>query len=183
MDASDEELVARTIATDDRRAYGILVRRHQGRVRAWLRQLTGDAARADDLAQDTFIRARDKLTTFTCSGKFSSWLLKIGYNLFLQELRDTKRVQRLATAIEAQNTALEANFSPAAGSGLPDLPKMLSILSDDERAVMILCHAYGYSHGEASEVTGLPLGTLKSHLRRSTLKIREQFNIGNDEHD
>ena len=142
MDATDEELVARTIATNDRKAYGLLVRRHQGRVRSWLRQLTGDGARADDLAQDTFIQARDKLTTFTGKGKFSSWLLTIAYRQFLQELRDAKRVERLATRVGEQNEVLELNMTQTSGSGLPDLPKMLSILSDEERAAMILCHAF-----------------------------------------
>ena len=183
MVGSDEELVARAIAANDRRAYGELVARHQGRVRAWLRQLTGDQSRADDLAQDTFVRAWQKLTTFTGKGQFGSWLLKIAYNLFLQERRSAKRDQRLSDAVEEQQIALEANVSPAPASGLPDLPKMLAILSEDERAAMILCHGYGMSHGDASQVTGMPVGTLKSHLRRSKIKIRERFDIGSTDDD
>ncbi len=178
MDASDEELVARAIAAVDQQAYGELVRRHQGRVRAWLRQLTGDKDRADDLAQDTFVRAWHKLSTFSGAGKFSAWLLKIAYNLFLQEIRANKRRKRLVDAMEENQVALGATIATAADGRLPDLPKMLSVLSVDERLVVTLCQAYGYSHGEASEVTGIPLGTVKSHIRRGMKRIRETFDIG-----
>ncbi len=183
MDASDEELVARAVAAVDQRAYGELVRRHQGRVRAWLRQLTGDKDRADDLAQDTFVRAWSKLSTFSGTGKFSAWLLKIAYNLFLQELRQKKRTTRLADAMKDDQMALGTTVVAAADGGLPDLPKMLSVLTTDERLVLILCQAYGYSHGEASHVTGLPLGTVKSHIRRGMTRIRETFDIGAIGHD
>ena len=50
-------------------------------------------------------------------------------------------------------------------------------VSDDERLVMVLCYAAGFSHGEASEVSGLPLGTIKSHLKRGKEKIRARFDI------
>jgi len=60
-------------------------------------------------------------------------------------------------------------------SAATDLQRMLSILSEEERAAMVLCYAQGMSHGEASEVTGMPIGTIKSHIHRSKEKIRQQF--------
>jgi RNA polymerase sigma-70 factor (ECF subfamily) len=180
---SDEDLVVRALASNDRKAYGELVRRHQGRVRAWLRQLTGDNARADDLAQDTFIRAWQKLTSYAGKGKFGSWLLKIAYNRFIEERRGASRTNRLADAVENEQQAVASPVTDTAGSESPDLLKMLAILTGEERMAMVLCHAYGYSHSEASEITGMPLGTLKSHIKRGTEKIRTRFQIGVDEHD
>ena len=183
MAASDEELVARAISADDHRAYGDLVQRHQGPVRGWLRQLTGDAVRADELAQDTFIRAWEKLHTFSGRGKFAAWLMKLAYNTFLQSRRGDKRDQRLVEAVGSNQALMNTEFGSSLASELPDLPKMLSVLSDHERHAMVLCYAFGLSHGEASEVTGLPLGTIKSHIKRGKSKIRSRFDIEETDHD
>src|SRR5689334_14344277 len=84
----DTALVARVLASDDRHAFATLVRRHQSTVRGLLRRLTcGDAARADDLAQETFLRAYRGLASLRGSAKLSSWLLSIAYRTFLDDAR------------------------------------------------------------------------------------------------
>jgi RNA polymerase sigma-70 factor (ECF subfamily) len=174
MAATDEELVARALARDSA-AFGELVRRHQSRIRGWLRQLTRHAATADDLAQEAFITAWEKLHTFSGQGKFASWLMKIAYTEFLMSHRQAKSRQRLAEAVAAEVTETPAH-DPAGAQGVAtDLGRMLAVLSDDERTVMVLCYAEGLSHGEASEITGLPLGTVKSHITRGKAKIRQRF--------
>ncbi len=175
MAASDEELVARALARRDQAAYGELVRRHQSRVRSWLRQLTRNAANADDIAQEAFITAWEKLGSFGGQGKFSSWLLKIAYNEFLMAYRKSQSSTRLAAAVEAGITD-DAHHDPAGAEGVAaDLERLLGVLNADERAAMILCYAQGMSHGEASEVTGMPIGTIKSHIARGKEKIRVRF--------
>lgn len=170
MDVSDEELVARVIAANDQRAFRILVQRHQGRVRSWLRQLSRDPARADDLAQETFVRVWQRLSSFTGKGKFGSWLMKIAYNEYLQDVRKQASRRKVTDALSQQQQAGEQKMGHVLDPSLPDLPKMLEILTDDERAVMVLCLGYGCSHGDTAEITGIPLGTVKSHVRRSTLE-------------
>src|SRR5215471_1207778 len=105
-ETSDEALVASVVTARDAAAFEALVRRHQSKVRNWLRQLTRDSARADDLAQETFIRAWERAHTFTGKGKFASWLLKIAYNTFLQARRGDARRLRVA-ANTASVTAAE----------------------------------------------------------------------------
>jgi len=78
---ADAELIARTLADDDRAAFGALVLRHQSSVRNFLRHLArGDAALADDLAQETFVRAYRGLARFRGDANFSTWLLGIAHN-------------------------------------------------------------------------------------------------------
>ncbi len=89
--AEDHYLVARVVASKDTVAFGELVRRHQSHVRNFLRKLTGDASLADDLAQDCFIHAWDKLAGFSARGTFIGWLLKIAYTTFLQSKRRSNR--------------------------------------------------------------------------------------------
>ena len=67
--------------------------------------------------------------------------------------------------------------SSATSSELPDLPKLLAILTGPEQAVMLLGYGFGFSHSEITEVTGIALGTVKSHIHRGKAKIREKFRI------
>jgi RNA polymerase sigma-70 factor (ECF subfamily) len=174
MHASDEELVARALATRDQAAFGELVRRHQSRIRAWLRQLTRNAASADDIAQEAFIKAWDKLHTFGGQGRFAAWLMKIAYTEFLMAHRRAKGEQRLAAAVEAEADA--PVHDPAGEHGAAtDLQRVLAVLSEEERVAMVLCYAEGMSHAEASAITGWPVGTVKSHIHRGKEKIRQRF--------
>jgi RNA polymerase sigma-70 factor (ECF subfamily) len=170
-ETSDEELVAQIVAAEDTVAFEILVRRHQSKVRNWLRQLTRDAARADDLAQETFIRAWQRLRTFQGRGKFVSWVMKIAFNCFLQ----ARRKPDYGPAVAFPEREVGDVVVPFLES--PDVEKMLAVLAPDERHVMILCYAHGMSHGDASEVLEMPLGTVKSHAQRAKTKIRERFRI------
>ncbi|TFG87166.1 MAG: RNA polymerase sigma factor [Chromatiales bacterium] len=173
--SSDEELVARAVAARDQAAFGELVRRHQSRVRNWLRQLTRNAATADDIAQEAFIKAWDKLDSFGGQGRFAAWLMKIAYTEFLMSHRKSKGEQRLAAAVEAATAEAPVHDPSGEQAVAADLERLLAILTGDERAVMVLCYAQGLSHGEASEVTGIPVGTVKSHISRGKDKIRQRF--------
>ncbi len=80
----DHALVARVVSTQDTAAFGELVRRHQSQVRNFLRKLAGDISAADDLSQDCFMHAWEKMHTYSGRGSFIGWLLKVAYTTFLQ---------------------------------------------------------------------------------------------------
>jgi RNA polymerase sigma-70 factor (ECF subfamily) len=170
MQISDEELVARAVATGDAAAFARLVERHQSAVRNWLRQLCRDPAQSDDLAQETFLAAWRNLRSFAGQGRVSSWLLKIAYRAWLQAGRREGRRRRLGEALGATDPP----GTPEPGART-DLERMLAVLTQDERRTLILCYAHGLSHGEIADVMDLPLGTVKSHIRRGGAKIRERF--------
>src|SRR6202166_2863747 len=93
MPVSDAQLIARAVVQDDRHAFGELVRRHQSAVRSTLRRLTGgNIAQADDLAQETFLLAYRNLKSFRQEAKFSTWLYRIAYNVFLADARKIKEL-------------------------------------------------------------------------------------------
>ena len=100
---------------------------------------------------------------------------RAAFNAFLQARRSQTHATRLAAAFAADN---EAEAEAPSGDEWPDLPKMLAVLSDDERLTMVLCYAQGFSHSEISDVIDMPLGTVKSHLQRAKTKIRERFAPG-----
>ncbi len=177
MGSRDEQLVARAIATGDPADYDALIRGHQSCVRNWLRHLAGDSAQADDLAQETFIRAWERLHTIDDARKFQAWVMKIAYNTFLQSRRRQGRETRLADALGREHLAAESEGTPIRDADLADLPRMLAALSPEERIAMVLCYAYGMSHREVAEITEMPLGTVKSRIRRGAARIRERFDI------
>lgn len=173
-------MIARVVALNDAVGFGILVDRYQGKVRGYLRQMTRESALADDLAQETFIRAWDKIASFSGRGSFSSWLMAIAHNQFLQAMRKSKRERQFLEEIDAETR--ERDIGPRAmtsstSSELPDLPKVLAILTGPEQAVMMLGYGFGFSHAEITEITGLALGTVKSHIHRGKARIRAHFRL------
>lgn len=169
----DIDLIAQVVAQQDAGAFGELVRRHQSQVRNFLRKLTRDYVLADDLAQDTFLHAWDKIHTFRGKGTFVGWLLKVAYTTFLQSRRKSNRYAEILDEVGQQTGDQVA----AESSEISDLDKFLAVLSEEERAVMILSYACGLSHREIGDAANLPVGTVKSIIFRGKEKIRESFDI------
>jgi len=169
----DNELVAQAVAQQDAKAFGELVRRHQSQIRGLLRKLTRDVTLADDLAQDAFLHAWNKLDTFSGRGSFIGWLLKVAYTTFLQSRRKSNRYGEVLDEIKHVADGRVVNESDE----VSDLDKFLAVLTEEERAVMILSYACGLSHREIGDAANLPIGTVKSIIFRGKEKIRGSFDI------
>lgn len=170
METPDAELITRVILSDDRHAFATLVRRHQSRVRGLLRRLTGgDRALADDLAQETFIKVYRSLAAFRGGAKFSTWLHRIAYNVFISHTRG-----KPAPAHYEQDTAQAADsHNDLHGPALQhDLECAMKELSESERAAVRFCCQCGFSHAEAAEILQQPLGTVKTNVNRGKAKLR-----------
>jgi RNA polymerase sigma-70 factor (ECF subfamily) len=177
----DIDLVARVVAQQDTAAFGELVRRHQSQVRNFLRKLCRDRELADDLAQDSFLHAWEKLHTYAGHGSFIGWLLKVAYTTFLQSKRKSSRYDDI---LEKMGHMAEAGGSTHTVESveLSDLDRFLAVLTEEERAVMILSYACGLSHREIGEAAELPIGTVKSIIFRGKEKIRDSFEIEGHQH-
>lgn len=173
---SDNELVAQVVAQQDANAFGELVRRHQCQVRNFLRKMSRDYVLADDLAQDTFLHAWDKLHTFSGKGSFIGWLLKVAYTTFLQSKRKSNRYIEVIAEVGTAADAHGARHTEDSDE-ISDLDKFLAVLTEEERAVMILSYACGLSHREIGDTAKLPIGTVKSIIFRGKEKVRESFGI------
>ncbi len=177
----DHELVARAVSAQDAAAFGELIRRHQSHVRNFLRKLCGDSTLADDLAQDCFLHAWDKLQTYSGRGSFIGWLLKVAYTTFLQSKRKSKRYTEILQS--AGHVAdQESRHQVPAKDEITDLDKFLAVLTTEERAIMVMSYACGLSHREISNATDMPVGTVKSVIFRGKEKIRTSFEIKDHQH-
>jgi RNA polymerase sigma-70 factor (ECF subfamily) len=169
---TDAELILAVLERDDRRAFAELVRRHQGTVRSVLRRLArGDAALADDLAQETFVLAWRNLRTFRFEARFSTWLYRIAFNAWRSEARK-KREVALEIDDDGPLPASDAADEMPDIAARVDLERALAALSDGERACISACYYADLSHEEAAAALGLPLGTVKTHIMRAKAKLR-----------
>jgi RNA polymerase sigma-70 factor (ECF subfamily) len=166
----DDGELAALAASGDAAAFGLLARRHQSRLRGFLRRLTrGDAALADDLAQESLFEAWRKIAQFRNTGAFTGWLLRIAWSRYLMEAR-----KRKLEPLEDADVAFETGDPDAK----LDLEKAMACLSLPERAALTLCLALDYSHEEAAQMLGTPVGTVKSHIARGRDKLRRMLEPG-----
>lgn len=165
MPLSDAELITRVLAGDDRRAFGQLVERHQSAVRGLLRKLTGgDAARADDLAQEAFLRAYRGLGSYRGGAQFSSWMHRVAVNVFLAEARKVKHLPWVEAPMDAGTDRVALRH---------DLAQALGHLRLEERTALALTFGQELTHEEAAQILDWPLGTLKTHVARGKDRLRE----------
>ncbi len=170
MPLNDADLVARVLVQDDHNAFAELVRNHQSAIRGLLRQLTrGDLALADDLAQETFLRAYKNIRSFRGEAKFSTWLYRIGYNCFREDARKRKEL------VGIDETQLESEQDPHIVDPAlrHDLMHALQLLPLHERSAILLCCQNGLSHDEAARVLDIPLGTVKTNVLRGREKLKK----------
>lgn len=154
----------------DQAAFGELVKRRQGWARALLRRMCGSAAEADDLAQEAFIKAWDRIRDLETPAAFPGWFRRIAVTTFLMAKRRQKAV--FEEIDDASPIAADESTPEAAAGAKIDLERALARLSDAERLCVTLNHGEGLSHAEIVELTGLPLGTVKSHVLRGSEKLR-----------
>ncbi len=169
MTDSDASLVVRVVANDDESAFELLVRRHQSKLRNFLRRLTrNDPERADDLAQETFLKAYRAIRTYKGTAAFSSWLYRIAYNSFLND----ERARFPEAALEDSVPSRSIHAFDNAGLEM-DVDGALQQLSLRQRAVFDLHYKKGMTHEEIGSALDMPLGTVKSDIRRGLERLRQ----------
>lgn len=181
LEVDDQSLVTLAVVSQDTAAYGELIRRHQSRVRNFLRKLAADPVEADDLSQEAFLHAWDKLQTYSGRGSFIGWLLKVAYTTFLQSKRKSKRYSEVLNEVGYVAEQQSGRYTQDADE-VSDLDKLLAVLTEEERAIMVMSYACGLSHREIGDATGLPVGTVKSIIFRGKRKIRTNFDIKDHKH-
>lgn len=167
--AHDLELAA-LAAHGDRAAFGELVRRHGSAVRALMRKMGANAALADDLAQDAFVSAFEQITEFRGEGTFVAWVRKIAARAYARRLRRDRRLDFAAEVPEQEDRA----GGPSAGDRI-DLETAMRSLPEVERLCVSLCHGAGLSQSEIAAALNLPLGTVKSHVKRGLERLRARL--------
>lgn len=142
---------------------------HIPQLRRYARLLTGDAARADDLVQDTLERACVKWALWQPGTSLRSWLLTLMHNLFLNQRRDWRHDDAHASL----DDVAEASHEPLLRAGEQmDMRKALARMSPALREVLLLVTVEEYSYAEAAQILDIPIGTVMSRLHRAREQLR-----------
>ena len=154
-------------------AFERLYRAHAGRVTALCLRLTGDRQRAEELMQDTFVRAWEKLESFRSESTFGTWLHRVTVNLFLVSDRgDRRRTARVETT-----DTLEELPAAWTGSGDPgdriDLERAIAALPEGARLAFVLHEVEGYKHDEIAAMSGIAPATVRAQLHRARRLLME----------
>jgi RNA polymerase sigma-70 factor (ECF subfamily) len=164
----------RRAAEGDHAAFERLYRDHVGRVYALCVRMV-DEQSAEDLTQEVFIRAWNKLETFKGQSQFGTWLHRLAVNHVLSR-RETQRKREARTAGgEGLLARMMAPTRRSPGHAL-DLEQAIGRLPDRARDVFVLYDVEGYSHDEIADALGVSVGTSKSQLHRARMLMRKHLN-------
>ena len=164
LDNEEDLALSRRAAAGDGAAFAMLVEKYERPLRGFLARL--EPLLADDLAQDAFLKAWRAAGQYDGRARYSTWLTRIAWRCRLDALRGQR-------APPPRDPAEAGHPSPGTHDEIQD---MLGRLTEAERAALLLCDGHGWTHAEAAELLGLPLGTLKSLVARAKAKFRVMWN-------
>jgi len=171
----ESKLVERVQQENDHHAFEQLMRQNQSPIRQFLRRLTQqDQAIADELAQETFLKAFVHIKTYRGDGKFLSWLFKIAYQQFVSSARKKTELTNVELEDQADDGCFENRIVAE-----KTVKGLIKYLKPDERATLLLHFSHDLSHQEIAMVMQLPLGTVKTLIRRSRLKLKALSDVNN----
>src|SRR5690349_6991505 len=146
------------------------------RLRRYARALTRNAARADDLVQETLVRALRKEHLWQAGTDLRAWLFTIMHN---QNVNDVRRAIRDAATVDLENcsASLTATTDPTASRQLCELDHALAQLHEDQRQVILLVGLEGLSYEDAAAILDVPIGTIRSRLSRGREALRKLMDM------
>jgi RNA polymerase sigma-70 factor, ECF subfamily len=156
-----------------------LVEHEIPRLRRYARALTRDRTRADDLVQETLVRAIDKAHLWRVGSDLRAWLFTLMHN---QHVNLVRRAQREGTKLDIEDAArtLVATTDPTASRQMHELEHALGRLPEGQREALLLVGLEGMSYDEAAKILGVPIGTVRSRLSRARDSLRLLMGVDED---
>ena len=168
----DADLVRRS-AAGDTRAFEMLYRRHAGRVHGAVWRLSGmNAARAEELTQEAFVRAWQKLGSFRFESAFTTWLHRLAVNVALMDLRSRDPEDNVDDEVFA---SIGDPAQPHCAGERADLERAVAALPPRARAVLVLHDIEGWKHEEIAGELKMAVGTSKAQLHRARQLLRKRL--------
>lgn len=173
MDATLNDWDLFAIASESDGALDALFQRHRHYVFRVAWGLLGEDAAAEDVVQEVFLRMRTGRLKARPRARFTTWLYKVAVNAAREQARKRRRMWGDSAAADALAETADEGADPARLETLRDLGQALATLPLRQREVVVLRHLEGFDTAETAEILGCRAGTVKAHLNRATLKLRE----------
>jgi RNA polymerase sigma-70 factor (ECF subfamily) len=187
LTGEDEQLLLVRLKRRDEAAFNQLVRLHQGAVFRQLLRVLGDAAEAEDLAQEVFVTVFKAIDSFRGESRLSTWIHRIAQNHARNRLKYHGRRKRKGDSALEDDTEQSAS-APETGSRLPrpdhqieaeqaeaHIRIAMTRLDEEQRTLIVLRDLENRSYEDIQQLTGLPSGTVKSRLHRARMALHESF--------
>lgn len=181
MQSEDQQSIEQVLSGDSS-AYRAIVDRHQRRLLGLLAHACGDCELAEDIAQEAFARAYQKLDMFNGESQFYTWLARIAMNLLFSDQRRRRLENQVSRA--ALDVALDSDsFANRHPNATPEqqmelnetqqcVRQAIAMLDEERRAVVVLRDFDGLDYEAIAEALGIPVGTVRSRLHRARLELR-----------
>lgn len=167
-------------AAGDRCAFERLYRQHVNGIVTLCARMVNDRARAEELTQDVFVRAWDKLHLFRGDSSFATWLHRLAVNVVLNAQKSDGRQKSRFAETDQEAGGMDALpgvvGTPLAPGDMLDLEEAIAHLPPGARRVFVLYDVEGYKHEEIAEMLGVTSGATKAQLHRARLLLREALN-------
>lgn len=177
---TDADLVAAAVG-GDRAAYDVLVGNYQHRLFNTLVRLTGSHHTAEDIAQDAFVQAYRKLSTFQGKSAFYTWLYRIAFNLAMSDARRRRPVtclegdQQTKAMAEPADTRDSPQQSAEAREQVELVQAAINQLADEHRQIVVLREIEGCDYQQIAEILEVPVGTVRSRLFRAREQLKTKL--------
>lgn len=180
---TDKQLLAR-YRSGDATAMSELIERHRKRVRAYIRMLVKDDATADDLFQETFIRAVRVIDEgrYSDNGKWLSWVLRIAHNLVIDHFRAQKQKKEVNESESGYDVGQSMRFSEKTvedeimtAQTEADVKRLISMLPEEQREVVMLRYYSSLSFQEIADQTGVSINTALGRMRYALTNLRRMI--------
>jgi RNA polymerase sigma-70 factor (ECF subfamily) len=172
---SDESLLAAHLKGDPR-AFGELVSRHERRIYGLCLRILGNREDAEDAAQEAFLAALRKASSFRRAAAFSTWLYRIAVNAATDQAR--RRGRARLTALDPEDAGLLATPGGDLGEVVASAVAVQTALTqvpEEFRVAVVLCDLYRVPYADAAQILEVPVGTVKSRVFRGRLALAEQL--------
>ena len=171
-----EESWVRDAMAGDQSAFEKLYRQHLQRIHAlcW-RMCGGVESVAEEMTQEAFIRAWQKLATFKMQSRFGTWLHRLAVNVVLSDKRSRLRIMQREQSLEVVKVEPVAADDASSTSETRDIESAIAKLPERARSVLVLHDIEGYRHSDIAEMTGMAVGSSKAQLHRARKLIRARL--------
>jgi RNA polymerase sigma-70 factor, ECF subfamily len=187
--ALTDQQVVQLARSGRERAYRELIGRYQRPVFSLIYRLVRDREKAEDLAQDTFIKVLNAIDRYDPKFKFSSWIFKIAHNTALDQLRRRQPETLSLDGSPHAATSAEAEASTITPASHDETPEQYALnrelgseieaaigsLREEYRTAIVLCHVEGRAYEEIAEIMDVPLGTVKTYIHRGRKELMKQL--------
>jgi RNA polymerase sigma-70 factor (ECF subfamily) len=174
LDIQDESLLVERLKQGDPDAINEVVDRYQKQLYCFILRLVGDQATAEDIFQDTWLRVIRSIGYFRGEARFSTWLFQIALNLCRNLARQKSR-RSFVPIEEAADLAEDPEVDAVKILQAQKVRKLVTSLPVKMREMIVLRYYHDFSDNEIAEITGHPVGTVKSRLHRATLILRNKI--------